>query len=162
MKRLITCAALLLVTAGVISAVSRAQLARAGDQTEREVIKNGPGLSGFSVETRPQRETLREQYLERQRAKAELMSDEELQEALEATDTEIRAREATQQLDECLRMLGVVREKYEGTPAAEIAAQLLSVIENHGRPTPAAVRNEFTPTVQPTADDAPFIPSRKP
>jgi hypothetical protein len=80
----------------------------------------------------------RQQLLDRTKAKIELMSDEDVQQALEQTDAEIRLMQAKQKLDQTADLLRSIVEEYEGTPAAKIAFDMLAVHERGGEPRYAA------------------------
>lgn len=133
MKRLITCALLLLV-AVVVFASLREQAARAEDG---------------AVVTVPAAETLREQYLERQRAKAALMSEEQLQQALETTDTEIRELDAENKVMSAAEVLANVVANSEGTRAAHVAQRMLQVYETRAMPTDGDAPFYGAPTYSP-------------
>ena len=152
MRRLITCAALLLVAAAVVFSATRAQLARAGDATRRadDVVSrahdSATPASARASATRtvpisqdatvaPESNPLREQYLERQRAKAELMSDDEIQQALDAMDKEIRVLESERDLKEAAAMLDRIKSQHLGTLAGSVADRMLQIYRDRDAPT---------------------------
>ena len=155
MKRLIACAALLLAAAGVFVALT----ARADQEPDFRIDNS---LIGEVVSPA---ESLREQVLERLRAKVELMSEEELRETLEATDTEIRTMQAKQKLDQTAETLQEIVEEFEGTPSADTALAMMQVYGNHGRPTPVGGDAPFYGTPSdpvPLSRPVPTRPGRSP
>jgi len=120
MKRLITCAALLLVAGVVVFHATREMTATAGNE---RVLSE----SNQAYYSRVEGAALRRHYVERLKAKAELMSDEEIKAALETTDGEIRALEAESRLTDASEILTSIVKEYEGTNAAHFAKQMLAV-----------------------------------
>ena len=117
MKRLITCAALLLLAA-VVFVVAWERTAQAQEEITFVVVDP---VTGFDAQ--------RQQLLERTKAKIELMSDEEVQQALESTDAEIRKMQAKQQLDQTAESLRSIMEEFEGTESATAAKRMLDAMQ---------------------------------
>jgi hypothetical protein len=105
MKRLITCAALLLAAVAVFSAV--------GAQDE--------AVPSSAVDAQRQR------LLEQLKTKVDLMSEEEVEAALRETHSEIVSLQAKRKLDEAAMILRTIVKEYEVTPAANVAGQMLAV-----------------------------------
>jgi len=128
MKRFITCAALLLVTSAVVVTAVRERSVLRADDEARVTARL------FQTEYRPRNDLpaddLRQQYVERLKAKAELMSDEEIKAALETTDKEIRDLEAEKRLKDVSNALASIMADCEGTRAAGIAEVMLQVYKN--------------------------------
>jgi len=126
MKRLITSAALVLVAAvGILGVNFRMPTElRADEQRELPVTTK---LDDFVLLATPTDQ--RQQLLERLKAKVELMSDEDVQQALEATDAEIRTLRAEFKLQEAVSILRSVVEEFEGTPPASKAKRMLKALE---------------------------------
>ena len=131
MKRLIECAALLLVAAVVVS-VLRADDFPLGsnDTSHSDFLELAGPIADISTERNP----LREQYLEQQRAKAALMSDDELKQAIQSNDAHIRAMQAKQKLDQTAEALRSIVSEFEGTPSASVAQEMLATHERGGVP----------------------------
>jgi len=121
MKRLIAYAVLVLVAAVVVLTPAR----RATIQAQ---------VAGPS-------EALREQYIETLKTKAGLMSDEEVQKALETANAEIRALQANQKLDQTAETLRSIEQEFKGTPAADEAKSMLKAY--------AIDEGDFKPVGQP-------------
>jgi hypothetical protein len=133
MKRLITCAALMLVAAVVVftNFRERSRL-RAGDELFRSSTFESDFQDAAAVEPNP----LREQVLERLKAKVELMTDEELKQTLQTTDAEIRTMQAKQELDQTTEILRRIVSGFEGTSSAVTAQAMIQVYENRHATTP--------------------------
>ncbi|MFO1092971.1 MAG: hypothetical protein U0992_06615 [Planctomycetaceae bacterium] len=150
MKRLIASATLLLVT-GLVFVV-------ADDIRTRPVLLADEAASApaqFIVDSvRPQSspalDALREQYVEQQRAKAALMSDEELKSALGETAKEVRELEAKKHVQQISEALAAVVKKYEGTHAAAVAEQMLRTYHDGGNSGGNAPYYPTTPTPLPS------------
>jgi hypothetical protein len=134
MKRLITCATLMLVAAVVFVVARERSAARAADSATRAAdaarVDRVPSATAVS-EPHP----LRNQLLLRLKAKVDLMTDEQLQQSLETTDAEIRALQSERRLRDAVQILSEVTEEYEGTPSAAIAQDMLSIHELRGEST---------------------------
>jgi hypothetical protein len=128
MKRLVAVAFMLLIVAAALFEVARGQLVRAADERVETRSSHAEFTLRSDFPAEPNRH-LREQVLERLKAKVELMSDEELQKALEETNKDIRAKEAAKQLNECIESMRNIVEKYEGTSAATTSKRLLDALD---------------------------------
>lgn len=131
MKRFLAVAFVLLISAAALFVVTRGQLVRAdADDTFR--------AAAAERQREVEAETLRDRYVERLKAKADLMSDEEVHRALESTDAEIRVIQAKRKLDEAANFLRTIAQQFDGTPSANVATEMLSVHDrgDDPRPTP--------------------------
>jgi hypothetical protein len=119
MKRLVTCALLLLVASFAIGAVQEVRsVLRAGNEP---VVVRDYGV----VDPVNGADAKRQQLLERLKSKVELMSDEDVDKALEATDKEIQELEAAKRLDDATKLLQSIVNQYGGTPSAQRAGRML-------------------------------------
>lgn len=75
-------------------------------------------------------EALREKYVQQQAVKALLMQAEELQSALDTTNTEIRELDAQARLKEVSETLAAIAEEFNGTQAAPVAERMLELYRN--------------------------------
>lgn len=130
MKRLIACAALLVYAAVVFTATRELAAVRADDFPLKSTNDTTHGkFFTFSVGAESAPDPLREAYVEQQRAKAALMSDDELKKALESTASEIRVMQAKQKLDQTAAALRSIVKDFEGTPSAQLAKEMLKLHE---------------------------------
>lgn len=125
MRRRLTVACVLLVVAAALFEVTRAQLARAGDDALRGTIEFAPGP--LVNRTNSDRVSERQQLLEQLKTQVELMSDEEVTQALGATAAENRARQASRKLGETAATLREFAKEFDGTPAAELAKRMVEL-----------------------------------
>ena len=130
MRRLITCAALLLIASGAAFSLMAREPA-GGRILDADVGQVG-SLDVAAADD------LRSQLLDRLKAKVDLMSEEEIQQALEATEEEIRIRSADYRLRDVIESLSAINDEFEGTPAAGIAQRMMQVYANRGVPTRSA------------------------
>ncbi|MFO1092933.1 MAG: hypothetical protein U0992_06405 [Planctomycetaceae bacterium] len=181
MKRLIACAALLVYAAVVFTATRELVGVRADDfplkstndaahgtffnlSVEAEPVQDfaaNTEVAAPAVESNPfadfGNDPNRQKLLERTKAKIELMSDEEVKESLQATDAEIREREAEKRLNDVINSLGSINKDFEGTAAATKAAKLLQFHQNpEDFPSlyPPAVGQPATPSCEPNPPGA--------
>ncbi len=80
-------------------------------------------------------DSLRRQYLELQKRKAELMSEEQLQAALKTTDADILRLQAEKKLAQARQILQGIVGEYPNTEAANAAAKMLQSEEAMFRPS---------------------------
>jgi hypothetical protein len=129
MKRLHHCALVaLLAIVGVGTVAEFRSKLRAADE-KRTVFITNDGIDPIERSAR-----LRERYVEEQRAKATLMSDEEVENALQATQSEVRALQAKNQLDQTAETLKTIVKNFEGTPSAALAQEMLAIHERGPAP----------------------------
>jgi hypothetical protein len=122
MKRLLSVAFVLLISAAALFVVTRGQLVGAdADDAFR--------ATAAERQREVEHETLRDRYVERLKAKADLMSDEEVQKALEETESSIRFIQAKRKLDETAATLRTIMQEFDGTPFAKVAEDMLAVHE---------------------------------
>lgn len=130
MKRLLTCTALLLA----------ATVAIASNQDKPVPESPESGIQYKAVVELQARATesttSRGKLLKQLRKKVELMSDQEVEESLGATEQEIRQLEAKAKLDAAASLLRQVQQEYDGTPSATVAQQMLAVHERGPGPVP--------------------------
>lgn len=153
MQRIIACATLLLI-AGLVFVI-------ADDIRSRPVLLADDAAlapAQFAVDSAPPQssqasDALREHYVEQQRAKAALMSDEEIKAALGETAKEVRELEAKKHVQEISDALAAVAKKYDGTHAASVAEQMIQTYHNGARPVD--VLPFYSPSPMPTPSTRP-------
>jgi len=79
-------------------------------------------------------ESLRQQYVQQQAVKALLMQAEELQSALDTTNSEIRELDAQARLKVVSETLAGIAEEFNGTQAAPLAERMLELYRNPAPP----------------------------
>jgi hypothetical protein len=117
MKRLVTCALLLLVVAVVLPAADETKSpSRAGGQHQPAPRAEEQTVSGIRLTAVVQyvatetESAARQQLLERLNENVELMTDQEVQEAIETADREILVRKAKGKLDAARMALRQMRD----------------------------------------------------
>lgn len=122
MKRLFASALLVIVAAVVVFGLAgRAPRNKAAFGQDFEPFGTVDPINGIDAQ--------KQQLLERLKAKVELMSDEEIKQALESTNSEIRVMQAKQKLDQAAESLRAIVKEFDGTPSAQLAHEMLSVHE---------------------------------
>jgi hypothetical protein len=96
---------------------------------------------------------LQQRFVELSEQKARLMTEEQLQQALNHLDQEVQELNAWSKLEETARLLREVVEKHPQTKAAEAARSALNAIEQN--------RPEITPLAVPRSQERHFDPPSK-
>jgi hypothetical protein len=155
MKRLLGVAFVLIAGVVVLRAADETK-PRAPEEKIR-AIRQAAVLHYVEQETES---SSRQQLLERLKANVELMTDQEVEEALATTDREIVLRKAKGKLDAAASLLREVAKEFEGTPSAVIAREMLAVHQR--KPVPnygdAPTYGPLTPA-EPVPDET-YVPSR--
>lgn len=135
MKRYLASAALLFVAVLVFLGELRARpVLRADEKIDSQTVRlhaTAPGVR--VVEDQQPFDPMRQQLLERIKAKIQLMSDEDVQKAVEATNIEIDELQAAVRLKHASDMLQSIIDDYGKTQSARRAAQMMDA--NIERPT---------------------------
>jgi hypothetical protein len=158
MKRLLALAVLGLMAAAFVSYaayVERPALRAADDDfIDPPVTRTVPApLVAAESDSSAKLNRLREHLLDRTKAKIELMSEEDIRRALEATDSEIRVMQARQKLDETAATLRTIVKEFNGTPSADLAKQM---IELHDRGGEGNYGAGYYPGPTPTTESVPY------